>query len=465
MTFSSLIFIFAFLPAALLLYGLVKPARARAVIMIIASLVFYAWGNPVYVILLILSVVFNYYIGCDPALTDRNSRSGKRIFICAVIVNLLILGFFKYYGFLVSTVNALLKTHFTAISLPLPLGLSFFTFKAIAWIADARSGKINSRCGFLFFAASIMMFPTISMGPIDRMQDIIPQMRRPAFSLSNIEEGLVLFLVGLMKKVLLADNIAELYNSFRALPSGQVSVLMAWLGMAAFAFQLYFDFSGYSDMAKGIALMFGIRAGDNFDHPYTAVSVTDFWRKWHISLSRWFRDYIYIPLGGNRVSVGRHVRNILVVWALTGLWHGAAWTYVAWGVYYGIVLLLEKYFLIKILEKLPRLLRVLYTMFIVVIGWVFFSSRSFAEAASTLLMLFGGGSHALSDSTGLFYLRANLLLLVFCFLGSTAWPYRFYTWTQKKFPVIAACGTVLLMLLTVAFMVYSTYQPFMYAAF
>ena len=433
--------------------------------MIAASLVFYAWGNPVYVILLILSVIFNYYIGCDPDLTDRGSLTGKRIFVCAVIVNLLILGFFKYYGFLVSTVNALFKTNFTAISLPLPLGLSFFTFKAIAWIADARSGKINPRCGFLFFAASIMMFPTISMGPIDRMQDIVPQMRRPAFSLSNIEEGLVLFLVGLMKKVLLADNIAELYNSFRALPAGQVSVLMAWLGMAAFAFQLYFDFSGYSDMAKGIALMFGIRAGDNFDHPYTAVSVTDFWRKWHISLSRWFRDYVYIPLGGNRVTVGRHVRNILVVWALTGLWHGAAWTYVAWGVYYGLVLLLEKYFLIKILEKLPKPLRILYTMFIVLIGWVFFSSKSFAEASTTLLMLIGGGSHNISDGTALYYLRTNLLLLVFCVLGSTSWPYRFYMWTQKRYPVIAACGTVLLTLLTVAFMVYSTYQPFMYAAF
>ena len=218
-------------------------------------------------------------------------------------------------------------------------------------------------------------------------------------------------------------------------------------------------------MAKGISLMFGIRTGDNFDHPYTAVSVTDFWRKWHISLSRWFRDYIYIPLGGNRVTVGRHVRNILVVWALTGLWHGAAWTYVAWGVYYGLVLLLEKYFLIKVLEKLPKPVRVLYTMFIVIIGWVFFSSRSFAEAAATCGALFGGGMHALADSRALYYLRTNLLLLIFCFLGSTAWPFRFYTWTQKKYPVVSAVGTVLLTLLAVAFMVYSTYQPFLYAAF
>ncbi|MER2025146.1 MAG: MBOAT family O-acyltransferase, partial [Eubacteriales bacterium] len=218
-------------------------------------------------------------------------------------------------------------------------------------------------------------------------------------------------------------------------------------------------------MAKGISLMFGIRAGDNFDHPYTAVSVTDFWRKWHISLSRWFRDYIYIPFGGNRVTVGRHVRNILIVWALTGLWHGAAWTYVAWGVYYGLVLLLEKYFLIKILEKLPKPLRVLYTMFIVMIGWVFFSSRSFAEAAATCGALFGGGMHSFADSRALYYLRTNLLLLIFCVLGSTVWPFRFYTWTQKKYPVISAVGTVLLTLLAVAFMVYSTYQPFLYAAF
>ena len=465
MTFSSLIFIFAFLPAVLLLYGIVKPARARTVIMIIASLVFYAWGNPVYVILLILSTVFNYCVGYDLAETERGERSRQWIFVGAVIVNLLILGYFKYCGFLVDTVNALLKTDFAVPGLPLPLGLSFFTFKAIAWIADARSGKINPRCGLLSFAASIMMFPTISMGPIDRMQDIVPQIRRPDFSIANVEEGLILFIVGLIKKVLLADNIVDLYNSFRALPAGEVSVLMAWLGMAAFAFQLYFDFSGYSDMAKGISLMFGIRTGDNFDHPYTAVSVTDFWRKWHISLSRWFRDYIYIPLGGNRVTVGRHVRNILVVWALTGLWHGAAWTYVAWGVYYGLVLLLEKYFLIKVLEKLPKPARVLYTMFIVIIGWVFFSSRSFAEAAATCGALFGGGMHALADSRALYYLRTNLLLLIFCFLGSTAWPFRFYTWTQKKYPVVSAVGTVLLTLLAVAFMVYSTYQPFLYAAF
>ena len=465
MTFSSLIFIFAFLPAALLLYGLVKPARARAVIMIIASLVFYAWGNPVYMILLILSAAFNYYVGCDLAETEKENRSRQWIFVGAVVVNLLILGFFKYYGFLISTVNELFKTNFTAISLPLPLGLSFFTFKAIAWIADARSGKINPRCGFLWFAASIMMFPTVSMGPIDRMQDIIPQMKRPAFSIANVEEGLVVFITGLIKKVLLADNIVDLYNSFRALPSGKVSVLMAWLGMAAFAFQLYFDFSGYSDMAKGISLMFGIRIGDNFDHPYTAVSVTDFWRRWHISLSRWFRDYIYIPLGGNRVTVGRHVRNILVVWALTGLWHGAAWTFVAWGVYYGLVLLLEKYYLIKIIEKLPKPLRVVYTMFIVIIGWVFFSSGSFAQAGAVLRALFGGGMHAFADSTAMYYLRTNLLLLVFCVLGSTVWPWRFYTWTQKKYPVISAVGTVLLLLLAVAFMVYSTYKPFLYAAF
>ena len=465
MTFSSLIFIFAFLPAVLLLYGLVRPARARTVIMIVASLIFYAWGNPVYVILLVLSTVFNYYAGCDLAETERGSRLQQRIFVAAVIVNLLILGYFKYCGFLVGTVNALLKTSFSAPEMPLPLGLSFFTFKAIAWVADARSGKINPRCGLLWFAASIMMFPTISMGPIDRMQDIVPQMRRPDFSIANVEKGLVLFIVGLIKKVLLADNIVDLYNSFRALPVGKVSVLMAWLGMAAFAFQLYFDFSGYSDMAKGISLMFGIRAGDNFDHPYTAVSVTDFWRRWHISLSRWFRDYIYIPLGGNRVTVGRHVRNILIVWALTGLWHGAAWTYVAWGVYYGLVLLLEKYFLIKILEKLPKPVRILYTMFIVMIGWVFFSSRSFAEAAATCGALFGGGMHSFADSQALYYLRTNLLLLVFCVLGSTAWPFRFYTWTQKKYPVISAVGTVLLTFLAVAFMVYSTYQPFLYAAF
>ena len=361
MLFSSIVFLFTFLPVILILYYLV-PRRLKNALLLLCSLVFYAWGEPAYIFLMIFSIIFNYISGLDIARNLKNRRAARGSLIFNLIVNLGILGFFKYEGFLLDSLNRVLPVDIPYRELALPIGISFYTFQILSYIIDVYRQNVKAQKNFMDFALYVTMFPQLIAGPIVRYSDIEKQLHSRQESFRKFGDGAMFFIRGLAKKVLLANTIGMVFTEVTSLDPGKMSVLSAWLGCAAYTFQIYFDFSGYSDMAIGLGKMFGFEFLKNFDYPYISRSITEFWRRWHISLSTWFKEYLYIPLGGNRVSTAKHIRNLLVVWFLTGLWHGAAWNFVAWGLYYGILLIMEKYFLGRFLEKLPGLLRHIYSL-------------------------------------------------------------------------------------------------------
>ena len=415
MLFSSIVFLFTFLPAVLVLYYLL-PERFHNPVLLLASLIFYAWGEPVYIFLMLLSILFNYFSGLDIArnLTDRGLA--KRSLIFNIVVNIAILGFFKYEGFVLDSLNAVLPVHITYHPLALPIGISFYTFQILSYIIDVYRGNVKVQKNILNFALYVTIFTEVT-----------------------------------------------------GLGKGNVSVLSAGLGAFAYMFQIYFDFSGYSDMAVGLGKMFGFEFCMNFNYPYIAKSITEFWRRWHISLSSWFRDYVYIPLGGNRVSKSRHIFNLMVVWFLTGLWHGAAWNFVAWGLYYGIILIIEKYILSPVLDKLPSVVRHIYSIVLVVIGWVLFFSPSLGGAARYLGMMFGAGAHGVADRESLYLLTTNLVLWIILIIGSTPLTDVRYQHMlrQKKWNTTLLNGIVyaVLFILCIAYLVTETYNPFLYFRF
>ena len=332
MLLNSLFFIFAFLPAVLLIYYLL-PATGRNWFLLAASLVFYAWGDPVYLILLIFSAVFHYIMGLQIGGEENDGRRKKQDLIFAVGVDVFLLCFFKYFGPAANLIGSFFHTQIAVRELALPIGLSFYTFKNLSYLFDIYYGRTEAEKKFTDFAAYAVFFPAMTAGPIVRYKDMKEQMKKRRVNALQLGYGARRFILGLAKKVLLADTLASLYGEISA-GAGNISVLTAWIGMFAFTMEIYFDFSGYSDMAIGISRMLGFTVKENFDYPYMSKSVTEFWRRWHISLGSWFRDYIYIPLGGNRVGTGKHIRNILIVWCLTGMWHGAALNFPVWGVYY-----------------------------------------------------------------------------------------------------------------------------------
>ena len=339
MVFNSIFFIFCFLPVFMLIYYLV-PGKLRNLLLFLGSLIFYAWGEPVYVILMLFSSIFNYYMGTELERLYYDDRKQKINLIFSIIINLAVLVFFKYYGFLLNTIGGIIGIHIPHPELSLPIGLSFYTFRNLSYLFDIYLSKVSAQRNFLTFAVYSTMFPYTSAGPIVRYTDIETQLKQRTINISKFGIGAELFVKGLAKKVLLADNLSVLYSSICGHP--QMSVFTSWLGILAYTMQLYFDFSGYSDMAIGLGKMLGFDFNKNFDYPYISTSVSEFWRRWHISLGSWFRDYIYIPLGGNRVSTLKHIRNILVVWALTGLWHGASWNFVVWGLLNSIIMLVSQ---------------------------------------------------------------------------------------------------------------------------
>ena len=364
MVFSSLNFLFLFLPLVMLLQW-AAPEPLKNPLLLAASLFFYAWGEPVYIVLMLISVAYNYLAGRQ--IGGRRDPHRRRVaLIGALAVNLGMLGFFKYYGFLVDTLNGLFGLHLANHALPLPIGISFYTFQALSYVIDVYRGKAKPQANLVSFAVYITMFPQLVAGPIVKYTDIERQLTDRRTSLAQCGVGLERVVLGLAKKVLLANNLGMLYDAVCA--AGARSVLTAWLGATAYTLQIYFDFSGYSDMAIGMGRMLGFSFDENFDHPYLARSVTEFWRRWHISLSSWFRDYVYIPLGGNRVRPARHILNLLVVWMLTGLWHGASWNFVLWGLYYGALLVLEKYVTGALLKRLPGWAGRACTLILVAVG-------------------------------------------------------------------------------------------------
>ena len=468
MLFSSIVFLFTFLPAVVILYYLL-PVRFRNVILLLASLVFYAWGEPVYLFLMLLSILFNYFSGLDIARNLQDKRAAKRSLVFNLIINLAVLGFFKYEGFVLDTLNGILPVHISYHALPLPIGISFYTFQILSYIIDVYRGNVKVQTNLPNFALYVTMFPQLIAGPIVQYADVDEQLASREVSRTKFGEGSMYFIRGLAKKVLLANTSGMIFTEVSGLAKGNIAVMTAWLGAFAYMFQIYFDFSGYSDMAIGLGKMFGFEFNMNFNYPYVSKSITEFWRRWHISLSSWFRDYVYIPLGGNRVSKIKHIRNLLIVWFLTGLWHGAAWNFVAWGLYYGVILIIEKYLLSPVLDRLPDVVRHIYSIVLVVIGWVLFFSSSFGQAAYYIRVMFGAGAHGFADRESMYLLTSNLILWLILIFGSTPlvhFRYEHMLRTKKwNTTIINSVVYVALFIVCIAYLVTETYNPFLYFRF
>ena len=429
MLFSSITFLFMFLPIVMAVYYLV-PNGAKNIVLLLASLFFYAWGEPVYVVLMILSIVLNYFCGRDIEANADNPKKAKLSLVFALTANILILGFFKYYGFLLDTVNSFLTTDIPYRVLPLPIGISFYTFQAISYVIDIYRKDAKPQKNILYFALYISMFPQLIAGPIVRYADIEEQLKMRKVTLRKLGQGSMYFIIGLAKKVIIANSTGAVFEEVAAMSTGSLSVLTAWVGVFSYAFQIYFDFSGYSDMAIGLGKMFGFEFKKNFDHPYVSKSATEFWRRWHITLGSWFKDYLYIPLGGNRRGQLRKAVNIMIVFLVSGLWHGANWSFIVWGGIHGlyqVIADLLKTSKTKIREKMNiktdciswKLLQTVVTFGLVVFAWIFFRADTITDALRfikriivkpTPWLLFNGGIYKLGLD------RAEMNILVFALI-------------------------------------------------
>ena len=466
MLFSSMTFIFTFLPAVLLVYYLAN-RKYRNLILCIFSLFFYAYGEPILVLLMIVSIIANYYFA---QLISCHRQHGKLFLVLALVFNLGLLGFFKYFNFGVSIVTQMTGLSFNLPIIGLPIGISFYTFQILSYVIDVYRGKVKVQKNIIKLGTYIAFFPQLIAGPIVQYKDIEKQLDDRRESTTLFIAGVKRFIIGLAKKIIIANNVAYIADTLYAQPIAEVSTTGLWIAAIAYMLQIYFDFSGYSDMAIGLGKMFGFNFLENFNYPYIAKSVSDFWRRWHISLSMWFRDYVYIPLGGNRCSKIKWVRNFLIVWLLTGFWHGANWNFIIWGIYYGIVLLCEKIFLGKKLEKAPTVIRWLYTMFVVIIGWVIFRVEDLSTLAMTLGKMFGiNGSFSLSS---IFYddflLVAALPYILFGILFMTPLLRKAFVYFERKCALLIPLKYVIylgLFVLAIAFLLSNSYNPFIYFRF
>lgn len=415
MVFSSLVFLYAFLPLNLLFYFICKNQTYRNWILIIFSLFFYAWGEPVWISLLIISSTVDYFLGLTIE-KHQGYWQSKAALITSITVNLSLLGFFKYFDFLMQNVNYLLSTDFPLHNFGLPIGISFYTFQSISYIVDVYRGEVAAQKSLPKFLLFISLFHQLVAGPIVRYKDIAIAIEHRVHSFALFNEGINRFVTGLAKKVLLANTAGEVAEVFLNGDLTTLSILGAWFGIILFALQIYFDFSAYSDMAIGLGKIFGFNYKENFNYPYISRSATEFWRRWHISLGSFFRDYVYIPLGGNRKH---HLRNLFVVWFLTGLWHGASWNFILWGLYYGLLIALEKIFLHKILERLPRWIAHSYLIFAVLIGWVIFYYTDLYSIGALLGVMFAFGSQKLIDTQLIIYFSNYFFFFILALLACT----------------------------------------------
>ena len=468
MLFSSMIFLCGFLPVVWIVYYLMSRRTGLANLwLFLASLFFYAWGEPRYIFIMLFSTVFDYCNGRLIGVFQKREKplAAKLVLILSVVGNLGILGFFKYTDFVIGSINSLTGSGIGLLSLALPIGISFYTFQTMSYTIDVYRGEVTPQRNIINFGMYVCLFPQLIAGPIVRYRDVEKQITGRRIDWESAEAGLMRFLIGLAKKVLLANQVGEIYEMITGL-SGELSTGLAWLGAICYTFQIYFDFSGYSDMAIGLGRMFGFHFPENFDHPYESRSVTEFWRRWHMTLSGWFRDYVYIPLGGNRKGLPRQIFHLLIVWFLTGLWHGAGWNFVLWGLYYFVFLVLEKAVLGKVLGRLPLVLQHLYTMFVVVIGWVLFAMDDFTQLKRYVQAMFGVGVRLTSDFT-LYEWRSLAGFLLLLAIGATSIPARAAKriCPEKCRKVLGRIVTILLLFLSVAFLVSGSYNPFLYFRF
>ena len=468
MVFSSLEFMFLYFPVVLLLY-FITPLKWRNATLFLTSLIFYGWGEPLYVFLMLFTITVDYFFGFMVGkYRETNRRRAKGYMIAAIVINLAILGFFKYANLALDTVAALTGAKVAHLNVALPVGISFYTFQALSYVIDVYRMDANAQRNYTAFGTYVTLFPQLIAGPIVRYQDVDDQLRSRTHSAELFASGVRTLAAGMGKKVLLANAAGEIWSRISEAP--ETTVAAAWLGIIMYTFQIYFDFSGYSDMAIGLGKMMGFSFRENFYYPYMAASVTDFWRRWHISLSTWFREYVYIPLGGNRRGRGRQIFNLLAVWFLTGLWHGASWNFVLWGLYYFVLLMLEKIFLLKLLDKLPRFVGHVYTLITVVFGWLLFVSTDFAAGVEYLATLFGfGRATAFIDAGGAFDWISSLILLAILIIASTPYPKKwlYKLWEKYDAPVRAVTAILCLAVffIAVAYLVNSSYNPFLYYRF
>lgn len=466
MVFSSTIFLCVYLPLVLLGYY-ICPKKGRNLFLLIVSLVFYAWGEPKYVFLMIFSILVNYIFG---RLMDKNRGRQKRMklmLVLSVVIDLGLLSVFKYTDFIITNVNAIFGSSFDLLKIALPIGISFYTFQAMSYTIDVYRDDVRVQKNLIDFGMYITMFPQLIAGPIVRYADVQDQLAERSVTTADFSEGVMRFVVGLGKKVLLANQMGAVWSEIYAL-GGDVSALMAWTGAIAYTFQIYFDFSGYSDMAIGLGRMFGFKFPENFRYPYQSVSITDFWRRWHITLSTWFKEYLYIPLGGNRCGLARQALNLLIVWSLTGFWHGAGWNFVMWGLYYFVILFIEKLFLLKALDKLPKFFRHVYALLLIVIGWVIFASDDVGVLLPYLGSMFGANGAV--GGMDVYTLFTKAVLIIICCVASTELPKRLFlsatgAMNEKAAFTIKSVMTIALLALSMILLIGDSYNPFLYFRF
>lgn len=471
MVFSAPTFIFAFLPLVLIIYY-ISPRKIRNLILFLVSLVFYAWGEPVYITIMLFSTIFDYMNGIliEKFKDLGQIRRARLVLINSIIINLSILAFFKYSNFFISNVNHVFSSNIALLSLTLPIGISFYTFQTMSYTIDVYCGDVDAQKNIINFGAYVTLFYQLVAGPIVRYKDIAEQLEYRKETIDSFSYGVRRFIIGLFKKVMLANNIGLLWEQISSTPIDTLPVLTAWLGAISFTLQIYFDFSGYSDMAIGLGSMFGFTFLENFDFPYISKSITEFWRRWHISLGTWFKEYVYIPLGGSRQGKLKLIRNLLIVWGLTGLWHGANWNFIIWGMYFGIILILEKIFLLKYLEKIPFWLRHVYTMVLIVFSWMIFAFEDISKVGQYLKTMLGLNQSVLVNYETIYLLSTNWILLFFCIASSTKLiSFILNKVLQSNYKNSLILGEnivyIFMFFISIYFLIGASYNPFLYFRF
>lgn len=467
MLFSSIPFLFYFLPCVLILY-LIAPKCLKNTVLLLSSLVFYAWGEPRYVIWMLLAITLGYIFGLLIERFKEKKRISKLFMILSVASSLAMLGYFKYVDFFIGNFNAITGLSVPLLKIALPIGISFYTFQILSYTVDVYRGDVAAQKNPIDLAAYVALFPQLIAGPIVRYSDVAEQLKSRTHSFEKTALGARRFMIGLGKKILIANILGELCDTFRA--SDDKSVLFFWLYAVAYSLHIYFDFSGYSDMAIGLGKIFGFDFLENFNYPYISASITEFWRRWHMSLGSWFRDYVYIPLGGNRVSRLRHLFNIFVVWMLTGFWHGAAWNFIVWGLFFAVLLMVEKLWLLKYLKK-SRVLSHIYVAILIIISFVIFDASSMGQAFSYIGSMFGAGGYPLVSTEFLYYFRSYGVVLILGIIGATPLPKKL--WNRIAATNIGSnimtfaepIALSALLLCCSAYLVDGSYNPFLYFRF
>ncbi len=471
MVFSSLEFLLLYLPVTLLVYFAVPPKHLkwRNFALLLVSLAFYGWGEPIYVGLMVFSIVLDYTCGhfCGKY-RESNPKKAKLFLIVSVCANLALLGFFKYTDFFIANLNRIPGVNLRKLGLRLPIGISFYTFQTMSYTIDVYLGNAGVQNNIVSFGSYVTLFPQLIAGPIVRYQDVADMLNERHENVALFASGIRTFMAGLGKKIFFANAAGAVWESFRVIPEGQRTVFGCWFGILFYMFQIYFDFSGYSDMAIGLGKMFGFRFLENFNYPYIADSITDFWRRWHMSLSTWFREYVYFPLGGSRTTPLKTYRNLFAVWFLTGMWHGANWNYIIWGLYYFVLLVLEKTLLLKALKKVPAFVSHFYTLFFVLIGWLIFVFEDSAEGVSYFASMLGRGTAALMDTGNLYDLLRNLPFLAAMVVACTPYPRRLFYRLYPKFAsarLVTSVSCAAILLCAMAYLADSSFNPFLYFRF